>query len=254
MPPENLEWVKGKQIDLFIESFSSAAHTVQVRGYSDIEQISSDHTTNSDRSLATSTVRLTSIPKHLTLRTAATGVKRGVCYVKVSLRVDQAVIALLCAGYVTDTGTQAFPNGKIESSLDGPGLVRTITGTDQAAGVNISETVPTGARWKLRSILFTLVTSATVTTRVVQLEIDDGTTVSWFFRDSSGQAASVTRRYLFANNFQSRIDPGSDNQYMTLLLDAFLLAGYRIKTNPDNFQAGDNFGAPIYIVEEWIEL
>ena len=115
MPPLNQEWIKGRTIELFIESFSNAARTVQIRGFTKTEQIIADHTTNADRSLATSIIPITEFPEHLTVRTLETSVSRGECYVKVSVRIEGVVVALLSAGYVSDTGTIAYPNGKIES-------------------------------------------------------------------------------------------------------------------------------------------
>src|SRR3990167_7266768 len=164
----NIETIKPlgeKAIELFIESYSNSARTVQVRGLTKNEIVSGDHTTSGDRSLATSVIAITEMPISLTVRTAETSVSRGECYVKVSLRVEGAIVALLFSGYVTDAGTPAYPNGKTESSVEGPGLIRSITGTNPAAGVLISETVPTGARWRLIYLHTDIVVDATVISR-----------------------------------------------------------------------------------------
>lgn len=239
-------------IDLFIESWSNAAQTVQIRGVAENSQIIADHTTNSDRSLATSVVPVTGIPVSLTLRTAATGVDRGQCYVKVSLRVEGVVVALLMAGYVTDTGTQAYPNGVIESSIEGPGTVRLITGTDPAAGVDFSETVPTGARWRLLALRVLNVTDATVLNRSVAITYSDGTIIFGATQSPNSQPASVTYNYNYMLS-------GADRALVTTatipirLPMIYLLAGYKVASVVSGIQAGDNLSAPILLVEEWIE-
>jgi hypothetical protein len=129
---EEIKMVDEGGVDLLIESYSNSARIVQIRGLTAENVISHDHTTSGDRSLVSTVVPLTSIPVTLTARNAAVGVRRGECYVKVSLRVEGVVVALLMAGYVAETNQLAYPNGKIEGSLEGPGLIRSITGTNPA--------------------------------------------------------------------------------------------------------------------------
>ena len=252
MPSNGPSWIKGRQLDLFIESYSNATQVVQVRGFSESEQITHNHTTNTDRSLATSTIQLADFPTHLTVRTAGTSVKRGACYVKVSVRAEGVVVALLFSGYVTDAGTPAYPNGKTESSVEGPGLIRSITGTDPAAGVEISETVPTGARWRLIYLHTDIVVDATVISRQATLDITDGTNSvhhSWAGANiTSGQTVHITW-----GDFGAR-DSGNTTAYQGMIGNIVkLMAGYIIKTATTNMQAGDNYSTPQLFVEEWIE-
>lgn len=252
MPTGNPNWVRGKSLDLFVESYSSVAHTVQIRGFSENEQIIASHTTNSDRSLATSTHQLTEVPQHITLRTLATGVKRGTCYVKVSLRAEGVIVALLGSGYVTDAGTVVWPGGLNESSVEGQGLIRSITGTDPAAGVEISETVPTGARWRVKNIRYSFVTDATVGNRIVRVEFNDGTNIFWRKRSVDQQAASVTANYNMSE-VSLHVTTSTGENTDLVPPNNRLMAGYIIKTNTSLLQAGDNFSAPQLLVEEWIE-
>lgn len=248
----DLKFLEGKRLDLFVESFSNAARTVQIRGISKGEQIIADHTTNADRSLASSAHRITDVPVFLTARLGATGVQRGACYVKVSLRVNQVVVALLFAGYVTDAGAPVFPGGKVESSIEGPGLIRSITGTDQAANTEISETVPTGARWKLLALLVSLVTDANVANRNVHLVISDGATRFLNRIQSASITASLTTEISWAI---SGLTAGISDTALQLSLphELKLGAGFVIATATGNLQATDNYGAPQLLVEEWIE-
>ena len=157
------------------------------------------------------------------------------------------------AGYVTDAGTQAWPNGKIESSVEGPGLIRSITGTNPAAGVEISETVPTGARWRLLSIFFGLTTDATAATRIIQITLNDGTTDITTIQAFRTQTASISLSYYFNLLGPDRTNLTGASEVMQTLPEVLLMAGYKVKTNSYNIQAGDDFAVPQILVEEWIE-
>jgi len=252
MPPRNLNWVRGKSLDLFIESYSNSARTVQIRGFSENEQIIASHTTNADRSLATSAHKLTETPLHITLRTLETGVKRGECYVKVSLRAEGVIVALLGSGYVTDTSTVVWPGGLNESSIEGHGLIRSITGTNPPAGVEISETVPTGVRWRLIAIFHTLVTNATAATRQSVWEITNGTNTQ--LRVNAGQNITANDIISFTVGDFGVKDTSASNANQGMIGGGlYLNAGFIIKTISQSLQAGDNYSAPQMLVEEWIE-
>ncbi len=252
MPPILPSWIGDKDLAIQIESYSSTALTLIVNGFSDAEQINGRHTTNSNRSLATSQFSINSVPTFLTVRPGTTSVKRGVCYVKVSLLAEGVIVARLAQGYITDSGTVFFPGGENESSIEGPGLLRSITGTDPAAGVEISEVVPTGARWRLIAFRFILATDATVASRTPRISIDDGTTVFFRHGNSSPQTASFSSAYNGFNSGVGNISAASDSSII-LPNPPILSAGYHIATDTAQLQAGDNFSSPKYLVEEWIQ-
>jgi len=237
---------------LKVESWSNAARTVRVRGYTRKGSFSFDHATNADRSKATTTHSLDGVPIFLTAFTTASPVRRGELYVKIWLMTGTTEVMLLSAQYLTDHKTIRWPPGFVESSVEGPGLLRSITGTDPAAGSEVSETVPTNARWKLRAMSFRLVTDPTVATRMVQLVIDDGTNEFYRYTAIDTQAASAS--YLYEANPLGFL-PGSIAKaiHIPLPLEVLLFQGWRIRTNTANLQSGDDFGAPQLLVEEWIE-
>ena len=163
-----------------------------------------------------------------------------------------SVVDVVAKDYVAENEPVAFPGSPIRSSLEGPGAIRSITGTDPAAGAEILETVPTDARWHLMSLFLIFVTDATVANRNTTLTLDDGAAVYTRVATGATQAASNTRNYTFA--------PGLP--HAVLLNQAFLVplpeqlrqsAGHRIQTVTQTIQAGDDFGAPQLLVEEWLE-
>lgn len=161
-------------------------------------------------------------------------------------------LATLLQGYVTANARLAWPGSPIESSTAGSGRLRAIVGTNPAAGVEITETVPTGARWRLRTFDFTLVASGAAANRRPVLTIDDGANVLWESFNNVNQTAGQTVKYRYGVGVPLTTIDALDYQ-LPLPADLELAAGSRIRTVTAAIDAGDDFGAPTYSVEEWIE-
>jgi len=159
---------------------------------------------------------------------------------------------VLLSGYLTPETALAWPPGVLGYTVEGCGALRSIAGADPAAGVEISETVPTGARWKLWGFTFTLVTDATVANRIVDLVLDDGANIYYRAQVPTAQVASQTVIYSAA---PQGVAQGVTNLrgLLPLPIPCLLFQGHRIRTVTQGIVAGDNFGAPRYLVEEWIE-
>lgn len=158
----------------------------------------------------------------------------------------------LLQGYVTDTSRLAYPGSPLRTSIEGPGVIRSIAGTDPPAGVEVFETVPTNARWRLLSFDVALVTSAAVANREVTLTIDDGAAIVAEVCSAVAQAATLTRRYSFTRNVQ-RGTPASGTVVNAPAPDIVLMGGFHVRTATTLIDGGDNFGVPQLLVEEWIE-
>jgi hypothetical protein len=162
-------------------------------------------------------------------------------------------LQVIAAGYVSAKQPLPFPNTQMYSTLDGGGALRTIAGATPAAGAEISETVPTGARWQLVSFMATLSASATVATREPLLTFDDGATVYAFFPSAATQAASSTVRRIYGAGFGA-VSTVSVNAYQVPLPSpAVLGSGHRIRTNTLSIQGTDQYSAIQYMVREWLE-
>ena len=161
-------------------------------------------------------------------------------------------LATLLQGYVTANARLAWPGAPIDSSINGAGRVRLITGTNPAPGVEIVETVPAGARWKLRSFRFVLVASAAAANRRPVLTIDDGAAILWETSSAVDQVASQTATYA-AGVGVPFFTYGTRAYHLPLPGEFWLPAGARIRTVTALLDAGDDYAAPIYEVEEFIE-
>ena len=186
------------------------------------------------------------------IKVVATNVKRGECFVRISLRIEGQVVSLLAAGYVSSTNGLTYPGGRIESSTEGRGLIRVIQGTNPAAGVEISETVPTGVRWRLISVHAVLVNDATVSTRIISLVITSNAVDTARLLAGGALTANQTGRHTWDSG---GVITGASTPSLQgcIAIDLFLEAGVVITTSTINLQAGDNWGAPSFRVEEWIE-
>jgi hypothetical protein len=190
------------------------------------------------------------------LQTSAGTPRRGQTFCQVGIvrggELADEPAALLISDYLHDTLLLAWPGGLLRSSVEGPGVLRSITGTDQAAGAEISETVPTNARWRFYSLVASLVTSAAVANRFPNIAFDDGANVHARVGSNTAQAASLTRAWAFSG--APLIQALSGTALIVVgAPEIYLAAGHRIRTITENFQAGDNWGAPQFLVEEWIE-
>ena len=246
-------YIKRAHKQIQVESWSNSAREILLRGYSEAGPFAESHTTNADRSRATDTYEVHGVPQSISARPRAVPVRRGECYIRITLLVDGEPVKRLMAAYLTDGKTLSWPPGVHEGFTEGPGLIRLVTGTNPAAGVEVLEAVPTNARWKLRGLYIQLTTDANAANRTVLMELDDGTTVFYTIRGPV-HTASLTRGYFGV------VDPGyleaafdAGNAIRLPLPEITLYQGWSFGTTTVALQVGDDWTAPTLIVEEWIE-
>jgi hypothetical protein len=161
-------------------------------------------------------------------------------------------LELLTSGSVTAARKLGWPGGAILGPMDAAGALRSITGTNPAAGAEISETVPTGARWRLRGFTATLVSSAVAATRRVSLVVDDGANINIAVQATDAQITALTRLYS-GPNAGSYVVAQTSTIGLPFSDRIELLAGARIRTITQNLDVGDDWSAPQLLVEERIE-
>lgn len=214
------------------------------------------HVPNTDRSLAASNFRLgEGWLLSLQLVSNSTPIV-GQTFVRVATTrgAGQAGTALmtLMQGYCGALQALSWPLSPIVNTISGRGVIRSITGTDPAAGAEILEVVPTGARWRPIALAVSLVTDATVTNRSPELFFSDGTLAFYSCDPPAVQTASLNRFYNGSCGGE-RLAAIAENPQWNIPNELILLAGFKIRTNTLNLQAGDNWAAPQMLVEEWLE-
>jgi len=184
-------------------------------------------------------------------------VHRGQCWMRLAIlrggAAGPGAAQILIQDYVETHYAATWPFGTIRSELEGRGNLRSIVGTDPAAGVEISETVPTGRRWRVQSVNFGLTTSAVVANRQVLFIIDDGVNSGFLVPAVSVQAASLLVGYCWTPGAAS-ISTTGGRSIGPLPSPCIMTAGMRFRTVTTNLDPGANYGPPVYVVEELLEV
>jgi len=120
---------------------------------------------------------LPDIPFMVTIYSLTSPTSRGQCYVQVSLRFAGYVVGQLIAGYISDSAPGLrWPDGKIEWSTEGPGLlVLNVDETLNDSDKTIS--IPTNVRWRPISLWCEYAATATAGSRnlrsILRDDVDD---------------------------------------------------------------------------------
>jgi hypothetical protein len=158
----------------------------------------------------------------------------------------------LLQGFVGLFQALAWPGSPLVNTISQPGAIRVVTGTDPAAGAECSDAVPTGARWRILSYTATFVADATVINRFPIITIDDGANIQ--YRGESAEAVTASQTRIFhAAPGTHRLALVNSHETWLFPIGLRMLAGHRVRTQTNNLQAGDNWGAPQILVEEWLE-
>ncbi len=253
----------GRDDVLAVRSRGSIAASVIIRGrlqQPEDGRVVPQHLTMSSTSTRTATLSLFNLAEGyllgLEILTPTSGVRRGSLYLEASLirggsTADDRVHKL-CAGYLETGETLTWPGGDFEDPLESQGRIDVNPFADPAAGAEVLISVPTGARWRIHSVRFQLVTDITAVVRRVHLVVDNSAVTMYDLAAADTQAASLTRNYnCVPEGFQRA---AQDNEiYIPIPADLRLRSTFRILTLTTNLQAGDNFGAPQVYTEEWLE-
>jgi hypothetical protein len=185
----------------------------------------------------------------------STATSRGQCFVRLTVQRglgsgDSAHPMLMCQGYASQFEYVCWPNGRIEWPLEGRGAESVLTVSAPLAGQEISTTVPAGVNWIIRSISYTLATSAVVAARSSHLVIDDGANIIFEGANPATEAASLTYRYSWAAGVSNASD-GATVLQGGLPFELRLRTGYRMRTVTSGLDAADQYSALAVLLEEF---
>lgn len=248
---------------LYVRSRNSVAGLVVTvagrfqRADGDVIPFSETHTPNADRSVAIESIALSEGFLRSAVCFISSGTaRRGQTWIELGVLRGVAgagaVRQVLTKDYVTPGEAIGWPGGPIRSSVEGPGMLLSVAGTDPAAGVEIVETVPADARWRFIGATFQLVAGVAVANRQVHLVFDDGANVLFRTVAASVQTAGQTHNYnAGAHGVTAAVVAGE--QFLPTSSELLLFQAWRLRTATDALQAADDYGAPRLLVEEWIE-
>lgn len=220
------------------------------------------HTPNTDRSVKTEDYELgTGTLLNVTVFARSGAPVVGQTYVMVQLvrGIGAAAIVLgtLLGGYVSAGEALGFPGSPIQNSLESGGYYRAINGTAPAAGVEVSETVPAGARWQLLMLGMSLLTDGTVVNRWPILELLMAIGLPLQIVPPAPVPAGTLLAYDAAIGLlaQNQTTAGALLRFnVALPAEHRLLTGQGFRTFTPGLAAGDGWTQPHYLVREWLEL
>lgn len=163
------------------------------------------------------------------------------------------VLGTLLAGYVTSVANLGWPGSPVQSSIEGPGTVRLIAGTTPGAGAEISETVPTGARWELLTFCTTFTPGGGPIVRTPILVASRGGSTMFEIAAQAGVDVPNVLRVSWQNGLGVSTPQVGTRTSQSLPVRVPLLAGAILSTFTNAIQAGDQYSAVSYGVREWLE-
>lgn len=181
---------------------------------------------------------------------------RGQTYCVLKLQRSPAISALnhylLGGDYISGSYGLQWPSGRLSPSLDGQGIMRSVLGTAPAAGADWSQAAPTSGRWRIRFITVSLTTSATVANRNPLLQFTDGTNLLLETENTIAQLAGTTVRYSWYISGNLGVNQGLTN-FALPLPEHYLFPAWVVRVVTGGLQAADQWTAPRFAVEEWLE-
>lgn len=247
-----LDFEFAKSLSLKVSSQTGTAGTLSITGMTKSGPFSLKHTTNSSGVISSTTFRITDFPIWISVFDPNTSFNLGECFVTLDILIDGDTVFQLASGYLYKQKALSWPAYSSNDKRLGGGIVKTIYGTNPAAGANVFETVPNGREWRLIAARITLATDANVANRRVHLILGDGTTQMIDAFSNTDHAASSTINYTFAAFGYVPASTDANDIVVPIPSNVILPENYEIQTGVTNFQAADNFLAPVFWVEEYV--
>lgn len=188
---------------------------------------------------------------------------RGQCFAQLNIiqgmGASATPLGTLIQGYITSFQALAWPASVIENSVDGQGWQHVVVGTTPPPGNVSTVNVPTNARWEVRALFTTLVTTAAAGSRFPFLQLfKNGVEAARIpLEVVPGPTWQVEMTYIQGCTFTEWTDAVASP---TLAVAACPYpAGFRLSGGDQVAMnaiilAGDQIGALTLEVEEWLEL
>lgn len=160
---------------------------------------------------------------------------------------------LLAQDYVTTSWGPLWPGGRQAAGVDGQGMLYSIAVTTPGAGSDWTQTVPTGARWRVWGATATLATDAVAGVRIPSLVVDDGANILVNTRPGFTQTVSLTLLWGWGLGHQAPVVAPGTAGVEPSLGPLPLFAGWRIRTSTAALDVGDTWTGIRLLVEEWLE-
>ena len=190
-----LEFEYGAQVRLWIEAQAKSGVTLDIYGFTKEGPFRFRHTVPSDGSFNDAAFNLPDFPIFVGVTADPNVVEIGEIWVMIHIQLRGDLAAELCSGYIYSGKNLSWPAQLNNEVVPNGGQIVSLTGTNPAANIEISQAVSTSEKWRLMAIYFTMVTDANAANRQVNLIIDDGTNNLMTLPAPAVQTASTTVIY-----------------------------------------------------------
>lgn len=249
---EMLRFGNKAKVELQIQAVSVDAGEVKIRGYNRSGFFEYSHSVTGGGTTSSETFAIPDLPIGLSVIDDGSWFVQGECYATVSLLINGEVVQDLCSGFVFYGKGISFPVANSIDTRPGGGQIVTISGTNPAAGAEVSMSVPSGQIYRILAINFSLTTDANAANRRVHVQFQSETTgMTIDCYGDTDQAASVSRTYSCAAFGATPATTDDNDIIIPIPQDIYLPAGGDIKTATTNKQAGDDYGIPRVLVERF---
>lgn len=248
-----LQFEHGAVFQLRILGQSNTTVTLTIRGLTREGPFSFKHTIITGSAVTAQDYKIPDIPIMLTVENDTQNLYQNDCYIAASLLLNGDKLHELCSGFVYRQKSISWPYSNTVDIIPGHGRFKSIEGLNPAAGAECSMSVPADQVWHVLYFYVQLVTDATVANRRTHLVFNNnnGPYIEAF--SSVDQAASLTRN-ISAAQFGHVPDEIDDNDIIIPIpQNMWLLGESQIATATVNKQAGDNYGKPIVLVEQYFQ-
>jgi hypothetical protein len=164
------------------------------------------------------------------------------------------LLGTLLQGYVTSTQGLGWPGSPIVTSTEGEPAARFIVGTTPAAGAEVTEVIPTGARWELVYLRAVLTTAVGGIDREVVLQQNDGGNTFQANLIGGLVPASSVRAFVWAQGLPPLFSDTFAGRQSAVPIGNRILSGSTISTGTAFMQAGDQWSLVTLVVREWLEV
>lgn len=248
-----LSFEHGASFSLQVITRSETTDVFEVLGATKEGPFRFTFTPNGTNAAETRTFAIPDVPIFVSLHTSGIGIGPGEMIGTIYLRAGETRILQLCAGPVSTSQGIQWPATMHIPVMPGRGSIQSTTGTNPAAGAEVSQVVPDNQAWIVRAFHIDLVTDANAANRRVHFRfricgMNPGVEVV----SPVDQTASTTRRYHLLPGAAIPTTSDDDDIYISLPNDVILISGIGIQTDTVNGQAGDDFGAPQIGIEQFM--
>lgn len=237
------------QIQIISQSRTSVNLTVRFFTREGISEFR--HTNTGTGGEQTSTHDISDLPILLSVTNESGANLQGDAYVQCVLLMNGEQVYEMCAGYVYRRKGISWPGNASNDVIPGRSGIRSVIGTNPAAGQEIEEVVPNGQIWRILAVTFTLACDANAANRYIHVFFQDDNGLKIVGRHNEFITANQTRAVTVAPYGSETTDPQNTETFIMIPPEIYLPSLGTITTVTDSIQAGDNYSAPVILIEQF---